>query len=380
MCQYNNIFIESEVSKRVLKSILENIPIDYKKLKIYNYKKQILELKKNYEDKKKSRIKKLDYKYQIFWNIVEEKYNKKIDIVKRQQNKKNKNFNIIYSDFANTLGFLPSLLTLLIFDDEIKNLIKYENFFKDLQKSGDFDQISFMQKISFIKKIQENKVSIITPLCPDYEHVHIGLGLYKYTFNSLNGGLGLIGKRLVKIIKEIHKVLNKYKISFVHHAYYGDFEAYSKEICKRVKSNEKEFIEKLIMSKKKLKKTIKEINEVDLLVKSLSSKKDWKEKCKKNEKYISNLINTKIAFKKTINEILSSRMDLYKSWYPELKESEYLNLVIRQGAEYASMAEIFQKKIDNPVIFGLDHPKMGIFYNLSSNLNLPVLYGKPKYV
>ena len=54
-------------------------------------------------------------------------------------------------------------------------------------------------------------------------------------------------------------------------------------------------------------------------------------------------------------------MDLYKSWYPELKESEYLNLVIRQGAEYASMAEIFQKKIDNPVIFGLDHPKMGIF-------------------
>ena len=286
MYQFNNIFIESEVSKRVLKSILENIPIDYKKLKIYNYKKQILELKKNYENKKKNRVKKVDYKYQIFWNIVEERYNKKIDIVKRQQNKKNKNFNIIYSDFANTLGFLPSLLTLLIFDDEIKNLIKYENFFKDLQKSGDFDQISFMQKISFIKKIQENKVSIITPLCPDYEHVHIGLGLYKYTFNSLNGGLGLIGKRLVKIIKEIHKVLNKYKISFVHHAYYGDFEAYSKEICKRVKSNEKEFIEKLIMSKKNLKKTIKEINEVDLLVKSLSSKKDWKKKCKKNEKYI----------------------------------------------------------------------------------------------
>ena len=32
MYQYNNIFIESEVSKQVLKSILENIPIDYKKL------------------------------------------------------------------------------------------------------------------------------------------------------------------------------------------------------------------------------------------------------------------------------------------------------------------------------------------------------------
>ena len=115
MYQYNNIFIESEVSKQVLKSILENIPIDYKKLKIYNYKKQILELKKNYENKKKSRIKKLDYKYQIFWNIVEEKYNKKIDIVKRQQNKKNKNFNIIYSDFANTLGFFAFIINVINF-------------------------------------------------------------------------------------------------------------------------------------------------------------------------------------------------------------------------------------------------------------------------
>tara|TARA_B100000902_G_C27322197_1_gene925477 strand:- start:915 stop:2051 length:1137 start_codon:yes stop_codon:yes gene_type:complete len=378
MYQFNNIFIESEISKKVLKSILDNTPIDFKKLKIQDYKKQILQLKKNYENKKKTRIKKLDYKYQIFWNIVEEKYNKRIDIVKRHQNKKNKNFNVIYSDFANILGFLPSLLTLLIFDKEIKSLIKYENLFKDLQKSGDFDHISFFQKISFIKKIQDNKVSIITPLCPDYEHVHIGLGLYKYTFNSLNGGLGLIGKRLVKIIKDIHRVLNKYKISFVHHAYYGDFEAFSKDICKRVKSTEKDFINKLHMSKKNLKKTVKEINEVDLLVNSLSSKKDWKERCKKNEKYILNLINTKKSFKKTINEILSSRMDLYKSWYPELEENEYLNLLVQQGAEYTTMGELFLKKIDNPIIFGLDHPKMGIFYTLKNEIT--VLYGKPKYV
>ena len=28
----------------------------------------------------------------------------------------------------------------------------------------------------------------------DYEHVYIGLGLYRYTFNKLGDGLGLIGK------------------------------------------------------------------------------------------------------------------------------------------------------------------------------------------
>jgi hypothetical protein len=35
----------------------------------------------------------------------------------------------------------------------------------------------------------------------------VGLGLYKYTFNKLNSGLGLIGKRLIKIINEKSKNL-----------------------------------------------------------------------------------------------------------------------------------------------------------------------------
>lgn len=380
MYQFNNtIFIDSETSKIVLKSILKNTNIDYTKLNIFKYKKKILELKKIYLDKKKTKVKKLNYKYEIFWNIVEEKYNRKINIIKRHQKEKNKNYNIIYSEFANTLGFLPSLLTLLIFDEEIKSLIKYENLFKNLQKADDFDQISFEQKISLINKIKRRKkITIITPLCPDYEHVHIGLGIYKYTFNSLNTGLGLIGKRLSKIINNLHNVLDQYKISYIHHAYYGDFEAFSEDICKRVKTDENEFIKKLLESKKNLKKKIKKINQVDLLVKSLSTKKNWKQICKKNEKQILNLINKDNIFKKNINEILSSRMDLYKSWYPNLDEKEYLNLLIKQGAEYKTMGEIFKKKISNPVIFGLDHPKMGVFYGIKNDI--PLFYGKPKYV
>ena len=71
-------------------------------------------------------------------------------------------------------------------------------------------------------------------------------------------------------------------------------------------------------------------------------------------------------------------MDLYKSWYPNLNKKKYINLLIKQGAEYTSMGDLFSEKIKNPVVFGLDHPKMGVFYNI--NVNIPVLYGKPKYV
>ena len=104
----------------------------------------------------------------------------------------------------------------------------------------------------------------------------MGLGLYKYTFNKLNSGLGLIGKRLIKIINEIHKVFKDFNISFEHLAYYGDFEAYSKEICKRVGSPEKEFIFKLKQSSKLMKKSVREINFAGLLVNELASKKEWK--------------------------------------------------------------------------------------------------------
>tara|TARA_B110000858_G_C17769421_1_gene458810 strand:+ start:156 stop:1292 length:1137 start_codon:yes stop_codon:yes gene_type:complete len=378
MSPYKNIIVESEVSKKVLKSIIENTKIDYKKLKISHLQQKILKLKKNYGVKKKTYEGSLKYKYEILWNIVEEKYNKKINLVPRKQTKKNKNYNIIYSDFANVLGFLPSLLTLLIYDKEIKDLIKYENFFKDLQISGDFDHISSEQKISFIQKIQKGNISIVTALCPDYEHVYIGMGLYKYTFNQLNDGLGLIGKRLVKIIKEIHKVLKNHDVSFLHYAYYGDFEAYSNSICNRVGSTEKEFIKKLLISSKKMKKKLPEINHVDLLVKSLSSKKKWIESCKINKVKIYQLIKKDKFFKNGIHEILSSRMELYKSWYPDLNEEKYLDLLVSQGAEYASMGDLYNKKLKNPIVFGLDHPKMAVFYNL--NIDIPVLYGKPKYL
>ena len=323
MSQYKNVFINSEVSKIVLKSIIENKKISFKKLGILDIKKKILLLKKKYYIRK-NKNSEINYKYEIFWRMVEEKYNKKINIVKRSQKQKEKNYNIIYSDFANVIGHLPSLLTLLIFDDQIKKLIKYENFFKELQILGDFDNISSEQKISFINRIQKGKISIITPLCPDYEHVHIGLGLYKYTFNKLNDGLGLIGKRLIKIINKIHKVLNDYKIPFEHITYYGDFEAYSKEICQRVGSTENEFISKLKLSSKLIKKSVKEINFSGLLVEELSNKKKWTSLCKKNQKIIQAKLNSDNNFKKLIFDILSSRMDLYKSWYPNLNKKNIL--------------------------------------------------------
>ena len=127
-----------------------------------------------------------------------------------------------------------------------------------------------------------------------------------------------------------------------------------------------------------MKKSIEDIKKIGLIVDQFSSKKKWNSMCKKNEKIIKKKMNNNKNFKILLLNILESRLDLYKSWYPNLNRKKYLNLLIKQGAEYTSMGDIFSDKIKNPIIFGLDHPKMGTFYSI--NKNIPVLYGKPKYV
>ena len=63
--------------------------------------------------------------------------------------------------------------------------------------------------------IDRGRIDIITPLCPDYEHYYFGMGMYKYTFNKLNSGVGLIGKRILKIISNFHNLLKEFKFIFI---------------------------------------------------------------------------------------------------------------------------------------------------------------------
>ena len=58
-------------------------------------------------------------------------------------------------------------------------------------------------------------------------------------------------------------------------------------------------------------------------------------------------------------------------------KEKYKDLVIQQGAEYASMSDLFVKNYKNPFVIALDHPKMKIFYNLNNNIT--VVYGRPGY-
>ncbi len=372
------MYLSSEISKYVLNCIIDNKKINFKRNNISQFKKEIQRLKKDYNNFLKKDFSS-KYKYYVFWELIKNKYNvKQLKLAKRNQKKKSNKINIEFSIFGKILGYNPSLLSMLIFEKQFKLLIKCHSFFREIEEVCELETIKPKTKLSIIEAISKKELQIITPLCPDYEHVSLGMGLYKYTFNKLNDGLGLIGKRLAKILNNLHEILEKYNIKYKHILYYGDFEAYSKEIQKRLKISEKEFIKKLEISAKKMKIKISNKAEVKLLVKDLTKKSIWKKKCYENFFTINKKFNNDIKFKMLINEITLSRTELYSSWFPDLKEKEFLRLSMMQGSEYTTMGDIFKKNFKNPIVLGLDHPKMADFYSL--NANIPVIYGRPKYV
>jgi len=376
----NLISINSSLSKIVLNSIMKNEKIDYKSLKISNLKGKIEQLRKEYLKTKKT-VNNINnkYKYFVFWEIIKKKFKmKKIILKKRDQYKKEKKINILFTDFGKAMGFNPSLLFLLIHFKEMQQFIKGNEIYNKIKKVADIEELGNDEKIKFINSILKKEITLVTPLCPDYEHVKIAEGLYKYTFNKLGNGLGLIGKRLIVIINKLHEIFDSYHIKYKHQLLYGDFESYSKNICNRLKVDEKEFNLRLLSSVKKMKEASNKKCRVGLIVKNLSNKKEWKIKCELNEKKIHKKYKIDIKSRRLIEQISNSRAMLYLSWFPNVKRDEYNNLVIQQGAEYASMGDIFYKKFNNPIILGLDHPKMKPFYTL--NVDITVLYGKPRYL
>ena len=384
----NDLYIDSNTSKSVLEAIIKSQKINFKKLKILHLKKKILSLQKKFNKKRDllENSKKYNLRKFIFWKIAEENLRGlKFTIKSREKQKKENYLNIHFSELGKSIGYNPSLLTILIYTNEIKKLLRANEFFNKLQKSSNLENIGMVRRLEFINLIKaKKKINIITPLCPDYEHVKVASGLYKYTFNKLNEGYGLIGKRLLNIIDNLHGVLRKNKVKFKHHILYGDFEAFNVTNCNRLKIKEEEFIKKLNLSSLKMtkklkeKKTPKQFYEVNLLTKKYSNKKEWLRLCQKNFKIIKKKYKSDNKFRNQLSEIVSSRIHLYNSWFPGMKKDKYTQILLEQGAEYTSMGDIFAKNLDNPVIIGLDHPKMKQFYNL--NNPVCVIYGLKNYI
>jgi hypothetical protein len=371
------IYIKPEVSKEVLNLILNNKKIEYKKFGLLKYRDKIEKIVKEFKSqniKNKNLI-----RNHFFWKIVIDIYQDhlNIKIKKKNQISEKKRYDVNFQEISKSLGYNPSLLSLIIFENKIKKILQTNNFFKELELEINLENIGIKQKLNILDCLIKKNLNIFTPLCPDYEHVKITENLYKYTFNKLGEGYGLIGKKYLKIYGKLNSLLKKYKIQYKSHIYYGDFEGFAVNNCKKLKETEETFIKKVEKSSLKINSKCSP-SSGGLIVRDLTSKKEWLKKCELNKKKIKDLYSKDKYFKRSVLEICNSRKKLYSSWFSDKKEDDYLEIVFTQGAEYTTISDLVKKKFKNPFFLCLDHSKMQIFYNI--NNSVPVVYSRPHYL
>ena len=81
---------------------------------------------------------------------------------------------------------------------------------------------------------------------------------------------------------------------------------------------------------------------------------------------------------KKLDDILKSRIQLYSKWYGDMSNEYYKKILIDQGAEYAAMGLLIDKKFKNAVVLGADHHRMTDFYRVDTDI--PVVYLKKNYI
>tara|TARA_B100000780_G_C21110579_1_gene448779 strand:+ start:660 stop:1847 length:1188 start_codon:yes stop_codon:yes gene_type:complete len=241
------------------------------------------------------------------------------------------------------------------------------------------DDLNFKLFIKTLEKaLDEKKIDIISPICPDYSVEYIAPNLYQFTFKELNSGIGVIGKKILKNLEKIHFFFKEHKIKVNHIIAIGDFESLSDRILQKINCSKKDFLKKLKLSQKKFQAATQIRVKTPMFTDLCGGLDEWVK--------INNRSYQKLKKKKFINSILThekimkialTRKELYQRWFKNFDEKKIEEIIYTQGAEYVAMGEIIKKRFKNPLVIGADHNRMGIFYKLSSKF--PVVYIENKY-
>lgn len=379
--------ITRKISKKILYTIISNGEYNSQFKQIVSLN-EFLKIKKEYL-KKKLFLEKQNFKIEPrnlpFYFMIKDKipsFNWNISSSEMFPKIKT-NVKLDRPDFCGIELSLSSLIFGLSINSENKNFLENDQNIYELIKNVSFasnKRTTFEVISSFLSKLKkEETIDIISPICPDYAYQEIGTGLYRFTFDNLGSDIGVTAKRLLENRMFLHKFFKNIGIKFNHIAAIGDFEALTKHTLERVKLSQKEFIERLVLSQKRLKKTSNDTIETPLFTEICDGFDNWKTI---HEKYFTMLLNDNYGKsnlnEKKLNLICESRKPLLYRWFGKISNKEILRVVKFQGAEYATMGYFIKNNYKNPLVIGCDHFKMAPFYNMDTDL--PVLYLTSNYM
>jgi len=225
-------------------------------------------------------------------------------------------------------------------------------------------------------------LTIVSPVCPDYAAEKGGDGPFRFTFEGLNGGIGLAARRLFESLPALHDLfagLLGNACSLTHRVYVGDFEGFSEQNVRRVGLDKRGFLEKLLSSRDAISAAAPRQVLSGLFCDLCGGAEGWlREYAEMQRRVEAGEFGARLD-RTIIREIALARRPLYQRWFPSggATEQFFENLVVQQGIEYAVMGKIISEHFENPLVLGADHHKMGYFYTLAADF--PVVYLSRNY-
>jgi hypothetical protein len=241
---------------------------------------------------------------------------------------------------------------------------------------------NLMRLWEWLAKGREGKrLTIISPVCPDYAAMKIDERRYRFTFDSLGGGIGLAAQRLFKSLPALRSLFMEIigTDSIMHHVCVGDFEGFSAENVRRVGLDRAGFMQRLEESCAAIAAQSPAPVKASMFCALCGGEEGWQtEYARLRERIDAGEFEDQLCGG-NLREIVRARKPLYQRWYPgHTGDAFFERLVLQQGIEYAVMGKIIGEHYENPLVLGADHHRMGyFFYPLAASI--PVIYLSRNY-
>jgi len=243
--------------------------------------------------------------------------------------------------------------------------------------------------IKTIERVRAGRELIITGIfCPDYSYEETGDKSvpYRYTFDNLDDGVGLVTKQFVRVVPYLKRFFDKYGFKYRFVLSIADFEANSEEILKRVNISREEFHARCARSLVAFQKALP-----DIPMELRMFQQGWAGD--RYRQYLASAFAEMRAgrfgdiYKNTgknamheVNFIAQASKSFYCAWHnKEFTEKEIVDLVLEQAAEYAACGKIIAEEWPDQPVFQIagDRPKMQSFGAMYCNA--PILCTKRTY-
>ena len=256
-------------------------------------------------------------------------------------------------------------------------VLDFQRLLKDLSfYLPDDDYIAVIADL-LLKGLAGEEITLVSPVCPDYGYVQIR-DKYRYTFDELRDGVGLVASRIVHVLPRLQDLLTRHRIRSRIVIAVGDFEGMDAATVLRVRETRDSFQAKLRRSQACILTAIERPVESAFITELAGGEQAWNAMVEMSYQSLSGedfaaLMPTRID----LSSILETRMPLYEAWHVNRNRAELADVLLHQCAEYAAMGKLFHLTYQNALVVGGDHNRMMPFYWLHQRI--PVLYLKRVY-